>query len=167
MEVQRIQLLRSWSSTRWILTMTIEHNTVVQQPIPKDRGPAEVQYCTWKGVRTLCLICFAIIVLLKSYLNLLFTTSRINGNYFVFSHLSHCLQLLNDQYLVFASIGRKFLETCTRSEECISGKQLTCRQNKCLCYTTYYHKYHACYPSKFYDLCIEPCNIFFSDATIT
>lgn len=38
-----------------------------------------------------------------------------------------------------------FLETCTQSVECISRQYLTCRQNKCLCYTSYYHKNRTCY----------------------
>nr|XP_034338877.1 uncharacterized protein LOC109617378 [Crassostrea gigas] len=39
-----------------------------------------------------------------------------------------------------------FLETCTRSAECISGKYLSCQQSTCLCYSWYYHKNRTCYP---------------------
>uniref|UniRef100_A0A8W8MM35 Uncharacterized protein n=1 Tax=Magallana gigas TaxID=29159 RepID=A0A8W8MM35_MAGGI len=39
-----------------------------------------------------------------------------------------------------------FLDTCTRYAECSSEKNLTCRQNKCLCDNwSHYHKNRTCY----------------------
>uniref|UniRef100_A0A8W8N5D1 Fibrillin-1 n=1 Tax=Magallana gigas TaxID=29159 RepID=A0A8W8N5D1_MAGGI len=39
----------------------------------------------------------------------------------------------------------EFLESCNRSEQCSPGKQLTCKQGRCLCEYSYYHFNSTCY----------------------
>lgn len=55
---------------------------------------------------------------------------------------------INFEICVFVFVDGQFDEDCSNSEPCESTKVLTCKDNKCLCINTYYHKDQVCYPSK-------------------
>nr|XP_022300335.1 uncharacterized protein LOC111108627 [Crassostrea virginica] len=46
---------------------------------------------------------------------------------------------------VYVFGNQTFLENCSHNEECIPGRNLICKDRKCLCSTSYYHKNFTCY----------------------